>query len=86
MEMRAGKRTKSEKEEREEEGKCCIKTTLDNDKETHGCRRREDRQSTKERRRSEKVETKSGGKREEGRRRAEGKLAMKVREKERERL
>lgn len=81
METRARKRTKSEKEE---EGKRCIKTTLDNDKETHGCRRREDRQSTKERRRSEKVEAKSGGKREEGRRGAGGKLAMKVRERERD--
>lgn len=79
METRARKRTRSEKEE---EGKRCIKTTLDNDKETHGCRRREDRQSTKERRRSEKVEAKSGGKREEGRRGAGGKLAMKVRERE----
>ncbi|KMR05380.1 hypothetical protein RF55_16 [Lasius niger] len=42
METRAGKRTRSEEEEEEEEeegGKCCIKTTLDNDKETHGCRR-----------------------------------------------
>lgn len=41
METRAGKRTKSEEEE---EGKCCIKTTLDNDKETHGCRRERERQ------------------------------------------
>lgn len=90
MEMRAEKRTKSEKEESgEEEGKCCIKTTLDNNKGTHGCRtrgRREARQSTKERRRSEKVEAKSGGKREEGKRRGGGKLAMKLSERERERL
>lgn len=39
MEKRAGKRTKRTKKKEEEEEKCCIKTTLDNDKETHGCRR-----------------------------------------------